>query len=238
MLMMPYLYDPFDPMGTFSSSVLPEGASEKELEAYQRLLVRMLFRSIVVFLACIAFMALCSLFAGCTTQRVTERETTDHRISEMIDRMDSVIARRTVIQHDSAWRQEILRQFQSIRESSDTSRTLVVDTAGRVVKETLIINNVRETTSETEHEQLTVISRRLEVMDSTISLMQKQIQHSDLLLQQREQTVDVPVEKQLSWFQQMRLWLGNLVLVALAVVAAWWFVRKKTWWLALLRKMI
>ena len=43
--------------------------------------------------------------------------------------------------------------------------------------------------------------------------------------------VPYPIEKQvpaqLSWFQQMRLWLGNIVLVALAVLAGWCIVRWK-----------
>jgi hypothetical protein len=36
----------------------------------------------------------------------------------------------------------------------------------------------------------------------------------------------------------MQIWLGRLVLVALAVLAVWWLIRKKAWWLALLRKIL
>ena len=60
----------------------------------------------------------------------------------------------------------------------------------------------------------------------------------------RRDTVPVPypVEKkvpaQLAWHQQARLWLANLVLVALAVAAAVWIVRKRSWWLAIIRKII
>lgn len=59
----------------------------------------------------------------------------------------------------------------------------------------------------------------------------------------RRDTVPVPypVEKkvpaQLAWHQQARLWLANLVLVALAVTAAVWIVRKRSWWMSVIRNI-
>ena len=54
--------------------------------------------------------------------------------------------------------------------------------------------------------------------------------------------VPYPVEKrvpaELNWWQQARLWLANIILIALAILAAWWIVKKKAWWLALLRKIV
>ena len=48
--------------------------------------------------------------------------------------------------------------------------------------------------------------------------------------------VPVPVEKkvpaELNWFQQARIWLGNLVLLALALAVGWFAIRR---WLPLLR---
>lgn len=60
----------------------------------------------------------------------------------------------------------------------------------------------------------------------------------------RRDTIGVPypVEKRvpaaLSWHQQLRLWLDNLVLVALAVCAVVWLFRHRQWWLSLLQRMI
>lgn len=64
--------------------------------------------------------------------------------------------------------------------------------------------------------------------------------HDSIYLSRRDSIpVPYPVEKRvpapLSWFHQMQLWLGRLVLVALAVLAAWWFIRKKAWWLRLIK---
>jgi len=145
---------------------------------------------------------------------------------------------RTVTQQDSAFRQEILRQFQSIREKSDTSRNVMVNTAGDTIRERIVINNIRETTSSTDRQLLTVLSHRLEVMDSTVQQQNLQLIRMDSLLRQQSKTKEVPVAQPLSWLQQMQLWLGRLVLVALAVLAAWWLIRKKAWWLALLRKLV
>lgn len=46
--------------------------------------------------------------------------------------------------------------------------------------------------------------------------------------------VPYPVEKEvaakLSWWQNLRLWIGNIVLIALAVLAGWWLLRKRLPW--------
>ena len=39
--------------------------------------------------------------------------------------------------------------------------------------------------------------------------------------------VEVPVEKALTWWQQTRLMLGNVLLLAMGAAAAWWVVRRR-----------
>ena len=234
-----HFYSDFLDPTRFFCDPLPKHPTPEDLDELYRSTKRMIHQSLILFVVFVVILAITSVFTSCATKaRISESDTADHRISEMIDRMDSVIARRTVVQHDSAWRQEILRQFQSIREKSDTSRTLVVDTGGRIVRETLIINNTRETTSETAREQLTVMSRRLEVMDSTLSLMREQLSRSDSLMRQRQTVTERPVEQPLSLWQTLQIWLGRLVLMAMAVGAGWWIVRKQSWWLAVLRRLV
>ena len=233
---MNYL-DPTDPMQVYYHP-LPDNATKEELEQYQRLTLKMLIHGIVIFLAVLLLMALVSLFTSCATQRIGT-DTLDHRHSrEMLQRMDSLFSVRTVAQQDSAFRQEILRQFQSIRERSDTSRSVMVNAAGDTIRERIVINTIRETTSSTDRQLLTVLSHRLQVMDSTVQQQNLQIIRMDSLLRQQSKTIEVPVAQPLSWLQQMQLWLGRLVLMALAVLAAWWLIRKKAWWLALLRKLV
>jgi hypothetical protein len=224
--------DPTDPLGSYYYGPQP-GDDFDENEAFRRAL-----RAIAaIFLAVIILMVISAL-TSCTTQRIGT-DMLDHRHSrEMLQRMDSLLSVRTVTQQDSAFRQEILRQFQSIREKSDTSRNVMVNTAGDTIRERIVINNIRETTSSTDRQLLTVLSHRLEVMDSTVQQQNLQLIRMDSLLRQQSKTKEVPVAQPLSWLQQMQLWLGRLVLVALAVLAAWWLIRKKAWWLALLRKIV
>jgi len=223
--------DPTDPLGSYYYGPQP-GDDFDENEAFRRAL-----RAIAaIFLAVIILMVISAL-TSCTTQRIGT-DMLDHRHSrEMLQRMDSLLSVRTVTQQDSAFRQEILRQFQSIREKSDTSRSVMVNAAGDTIRERIVINNIRETTSSTDRQLLTVLSHRLEVMDSTVQQQNLQIIRMDSLLRQQSKTKEVPVAQPLSWFRQMQLWLGRLVLVALAVLAAWWLLKKRTWWLALLRKL-
>ena len=231
------LFDPTDLTQVYYNP-LPDNATKEDLEQYQRLTLKMLIHGIVMFLAVLLLMALVSLFTSCTTQRIGT-DALDNRYSrEMLQHMDSLLSVRTVTQQDSTFRQEILRQFQSIRERSDTSRSVMVNATGDTIRERIVINNIRETTSSTDRQLLTVLSHRLEVMDSTVQQQNLQISRMDSLIRQQSKTIEIPVEKPLSWLQQMQLWLGRLVLVALAVLAAWWLIRKKAWWLALLRKLV
>lgn len=194
-----------------------------------------LFGCAVYVAALIVALVICVLFGSCTTHReVTSVE--HHRIEDLMQRMDSVISTRQVIRQDSSWRELIMSQFQSIREHNDTSHTFVVDTAGRVIKETLVIRTERESNSQTDLHEREVLIHRLEVMDSTLSVMQLQFSHIDSLMQQRNISTTRYVQRSLTFWQQARLWLANTVLVALIIAAAVWAFRKRAWWLRIFRK--
>ena len=161
------------------------------------------------------------VLSSCTTTRESTGTLDHHYVESLMQRMDSVIASRTVIQQDSSWRELVLRQFQAIREKSDTSHYVVTDTSGKIIRERIVINNIRELTSESERHEREVIMHQLSVMDSTISVMQKQIQHSDSILCQEKKTEIQEVEKPLTWWQQLRLWLGNILLATLLLAAGY-----------------
>ena len=60
----------------------------------------------------------------------------------------------------------------------------------------------------------------------------------------REKEVPVPypvpqvVEKELSWWQQTRLKFANVMLIVLSCAAIYWLLKKKAWWLSLIKKLI
>ena len=214
--------DPYDPLGQYFWNQPPDSDFD-EPKAFRRAL-RFAATLIAVI---IALLALTTLFSSCTVTRETTSTVDSHKVETMIDRMDSLMRLKTVKESDSLWRETILRQFQSIREKSDTSRTQVVDSAGRVVREKIIINNVRETTSETDRREFQKLTHRLESMDSTMRVMQQQLSRSDSLLQQRDTVREREVPARLSWWQQARIWLGNACLVVVLIGAAVWLLRKR-----------
>lgn len=223
-----YYTDPTDPTQVFYSP-LPDNATPEEQELYQRTMLKMLLRGFVTFIAVVALLAIVSLLTGsCTPQRIFT-DTSEQRLShEMVQRMDSLLSVRSITRQDSIWRQEILRQFQSIRESSDTSHSVTLNATGDTIRERIIIRNNRESNSETYRQQLTVMAHRLEVMDSTVQAQNLQLVRMDSLLRQQKQTEIKEVPPRLNWFQQLQLWLGRLVLLTLAIAAAVFILR---WWL-------
>lgn len=224
-------YDPLSPMDPYMMDPLPSSDDPD-----QTIVTGCISSAISLFLILLIF-CLCGLFVSCgSTREMSYAE--HHRMESLTDRLDSLLASRTVVQQDSAWREVVLRQFDSIREHSDTSHTVVVDTAGKVVRETLIINNVRERTSESDRQEREMLLHRLDVQDSIISVMSQHVSHSDSLLQSRQETEVREVDRPLSLWQQARLRLADVILVALAVLVAVWMIRKKAFWLRLLRKII
>ena len=230
-----YPFDPTDPMPDWYYP-LPDDSSLEGPDFYLRISVKSVVLGFLTFITVLALLALMSLFTGCTPQRIISETQEQRHTQEMLQRMDSLLRIRTVTQQDSIWRQEILRQFQSIREKSDTSHSVTINAAGDTIRERIIINNIRESTSETDREQLTVMSHRLEVMDSTMQAQSQQICRMDSLLRQQKQAEIKEVAKPLNRWQQIQIWLGRLVLVALAVLTGIWLIRKRAWWLRLFLK--
>lgn len=172
----------------------------------------------------IILLAAVMVLTACNTTR--EVVTNDRSVEDFMQRMDSLVRAQRITQKDSAWHELVLRQLESIREKTDTSHTLVVDTAGKVIKETLIIRTAKESSSATERQEREVLLHRLEVMDSTLAQMRQQMTHSDSLLQSTQKVVEV--QAQLTWWQQFRLSLGNVLLYTLAIFIGVWLWKKRS----------
>ena len=65
----------------------------------------------------------------------------------------------------------------------------------------------------------------------------------DTIYQATHDTVPQPypvpeyIEKKLSWWQQTRMHLGEVLLAALLIAAAVWIIKKRAWWLSLLKRL-
>ena len=175
---------------------------------------------------------LVQFLCGCATTTSTESQSEHHRIESLVQRMDSIVRTSSTVQQDTTWRETLIRQLQSIRERNDTSHTVVVDTAGRVIRETTVIYRERETVSESDRQEREYMMHRLERMDSVTTANSLLMQRIDSLVQaSQKQTV---VVKQQPWYQ--RLWdaakyalLGALgCAILLVAIGAFKFLRNKT----------
>lgn len=182
--------------------------------------------------ACTAAMIMLAM-TGCTTVRESENYVDKHHFESMMERMDSLFKRQTTVIRDSSWRETFIRELQRIQEKSDTSHTMVVDTAGNVIKETIIINNTKEVTSEKEHQELLCLRHSMERMDSTMQVMRQQLVESDSILQamDRQTTVTKPVP----WYRQ--LW-NNLHYIVIGLIVGAVLMLTKGFWTGLLKKIL
>lgn len=230
-------FDPLNPMNQLWNAHDPrwKNMSKEEREEYERMHYRAAVGYIAALFLAIIIAGVISLFTSCGSPKTTERTT--HLTTTVAERTDTVFRDRLIVRQDTSWRQELLRQFRSIRETSDTSRYVVQDTAGHVVREKVVIRLNRETTSESDRQALTVLTSRLELMDSTMRSMQQSLQHSDSLINLRQQTVVREVEKPLTHWQSFQLWAGRLAMVAVAVAVIVWLYRHRSKWLPWLRRI-
>ena len=159
---------------------------------------------------------------SCSTISKEEFYSEQHRTSESLNRMDSLLTSHWQLQQDSSWHEKVSKQLERIYEKNDTSKTIVVDSTGKVIKETVTIIRERERDNSQETYEREVMMHRLEVMDSTLRASNEQLVKMDSLLQaSKEQTIkEVPAK--LNWWQQARLHLANILLWALAI---WLFVK-------------
>ena len=216
--------DPLDPYNPYEYCRQNDGEQEYKQEKGCTLIT---IEGIISLCIIGAIFLLLGMLTGCSTKKESSY-IEQRRMEALMNRMDSLSHVRTVVQQDSTWREVVMRQLQSIREKSDTSRYVVQDSLGNTIREKIVINNIRETASETDRKEMAVMTRKIETMDSTINTMHQQISMFESLLKQKEKVTQV--EKPLSMWQQARIWLGNMVLVALALLAIAWLLRKQLRW--------
>ena len=156
---------------------------------------------------------------GCKTVSNTESYVEKHQIESLFNKMDSVLSKSQTVVQDSAWHETVIKEIQSIRERNDTSHYVVVDTAGKVIKETIVINNTKEVSSERDRQEILFLRHSVEKMDSVLSVQNEQICRMDSLLQQSSK--ETVIEKRPWWkslWDQLRGIIIGIVLCAVVVV--------------------
>jgi len=149
----------------------------------------------------IACMLIAFLLMGCKSVSNKESFVENHRIENLMSMMDSLINRSHTVQQDSSWRETVIKELQSIKERSDTNHIVVMDTAGNVIRETTIINNTREVTSESTRLLMEGMIHKMDRMDSVMSIQNKLICEMDSLLRQSDK--ETTIEKKQSWWEAL-----------------------------------
>lgn len=243
-----YHYDPTDPMG-FWYDPLPENATQEDYEELQRLTMKMLWRTIVTGFVLLAALAVCSLFTSCATQKQEHQQQTHvvqtdtagteqsygGQVADLTVNVDSIV--NIVMQRT---REEFSRQEQEHETTTETT-TETIDSLGRIVRQT------QKTTDRTLSRQE---QQRIDRLEQTFSQqLHRAIQEHDSLWQNRFaeyqtsmrdslQSVrdlhrQTSASNPLTWWQQFRLHLANILIYFLAICAVVfvfhrWLKQKKT----------
>ena len=112
-----------------------------------------------------------------------------------------------------------------------------LDSLGRVVRQSQKVTD--RTLSRQEQQRIDRLEQTFEqqihrAIEEHDSLWQERFAHyqatmTDSLQSIRDLRQQTAASNPLTWWQQLQQWLGRLVLIAIAVVAGWWIVKKRVW---------
>ncbi len=165
------------------------------------------------------------LLCSCKSTSTIESNTEIQKVSQLTERMDSLL--RTT----ASWQQDIYTKQSSLVDSirqmerNDSNHVVIVNETGDTVREVIRIERVIERERSTESQESETVVHLQSQVDSLVRLTTESKAMTDSLL--REHSKEVVVEKKPSFGEKMK-WLGGGVALALigvfAVVSA--FMRK------------
>lgn len=242
MRMIHNYFDPSDPTGMYYAP-MPEHMTKEEFEEYQHLTMKYLWRSIAAFFLMLAALAVMGIFTSCAVQKTehnqqthvvktdsagTEQSHSGQVTSRSVD-VDSII--RVVMQRT---REEFARQEQE-HETTTETLTETIDSLGRIVRQSQ--RTTDRTLSRQEQQRIDRLEQTFEqqihrAIQEHDSLWHErfaryQASMSDSLQTVRDLQQQRSASNPLTWWQQLRIHLANILLYALLIIAAVWLVRKK-----------
>ena len=164
-----------------------------------------------------ACLLLLFLLCSCATTKEFEKE--DHSYSKMTEMVDSLMRSTTSWQKDFLSRQTSLIERLSQKEKNDSIHSVVLNEKGDTLKERIVIYKEVSTDHSTEKKEMELLISQYHRIDSLLNVSLVKQAETDSLLRAKETVVEVPA--QLSWWQNLRIWLGNIVLLALVVTAGY-----------------
>lgn len=151
---------------------------------------------------------------------VKETTTEKHDVSQLTEMMDSLM------QSTKTWQSEFLEKKMSVfeslkeKEKNDSSYSVVINEKGDTVRERLVIFHEIEKDHTTEKEVYETLLQQYNRIDSLLNISIMKQAKSDSLIKEMEKEKEFPAE--LSWWQKIRLILGDFVLLAVLCLAVYW----------------
>ena len=110
------------------------------------------------------------LFSGCRSVKEAETTNENHRVSELVEKMDSLFRNTSIWQQDLYSKQSSLIDSFRQNEKRDSSHTVVINEKGDTVKERIVIYHEVEKDHSSEKEESEYWMHRFEKVDSMLQI--------------------------------------------------------------------
>ena len=165
------------------------------------------------------------LFSGCRSVKEAETTNENHRVSELVEKMDSLFRNTSIWQQDLYSKQSSLIDSFRQNEKRDSSHTVVINEKGDTVKERIVIYHEVEKDHSSEKEESEYWMHRFEKVDSMLQISLDKQEKTDSLLREHEKII----QKQPTKWEQFRLDYGGYaiaLIIILLIYAVYRLVRK------------
>ena len=163
--------------------------------------------------------------SSCRTIKESETTNESHRMSELVDRMDSLFRFTSEFQQDIYSKQSSLIDSFRHNEKRDSSYSVVLNEKGDTVRERIVIYHEVEKDHSSEKTETEMLVHKVEKLDSMLKVSLEKQEKTDSLLRDHEKII----QKQPTKWEQFRLDYGGyaiFLIIFFIIYAVYKFIRK------------
>ena len=171
------------------------------------------------------------ILSSCKSIKSVESTTESHKVSELVEKMDSLVSKTATWQQDIYQKQTSLVDSFKQKEKNDSSHSVVVNEKGDTIRERIEIHHYVEREHSSEKSESEIWMQKFHEVDSLLKIsLDKQAMTDSLLKEHNKETV---VEKQLSLWGKIKQSLGGgailicLVFFILIIIKLFLFLKRK-----------
>lgn len=171
------------------------------------------------------------LLSSCKSIKSVESTTESHKVSELVEKMDSLVTKTSKWQQDIYQKQTSLVDSFKQEEKNDSSHVIIVNEKGDTVRERIEIHHYVEREHSSEKNESEIWIQKFREVDSLLKVsLDKQAVTDSLLKEHNKETV---VEKQLTFWQRIKQSLGgwailiSTVLLLIMLYKLFYFLKRK-----------